>query len=52
MHEKRRRDAERNQVRQRIELAPERTFNAAHARHPAVEQVEDARQQNEPERVL
>ena len=50
MHQKRRRDAERNQVRQRIEFAPERAFRAAQPRHPAVEQIEDARQQNERER--
>ena len=50
LHQKRRRDAERNQVRQRIEFAPERAFRAAQPRHPAVQQIKNARQQNERQR--
>ena len=50
MHQKRGRDAERNQIRQRIEFAPERAFRAAHPRHPAIEQIKNAREQNEAER--
>ena len=52
MHEKCGRDAERNQIRQRIEFAPERAFVSAHARDPAIEQIENAREQNEAERQL
>ena len=52
MHQERRRDAERNQVRQRIEFAPERAFRAAPARHAPVEQIENAREQNEYEREV
>ena len=52
MHQEGRRRPERDQVRQRIELAPKRAFHAAHPRHPAVKQVKDARQQDEPERHL
>ena len=52
MHQERRRGAEGNQVRQRIKFAAERAFRAAHARHPAVEQIEDAGQQDEAERHL
>ena len=50
MHQKRRGHAEGDDVGQRIELATERAFGPAHARHPAVEQIEDAGQQNEEER--
>ena len=52
MHQKRGRDAERNQVRQRIKFTPERTVRAAQPRHPAVEQVKNAGQQNEGEGEL
>src|SRR5208282_416474 len=41
---------ERNQVRQRIEFAPERAFRTAPARRAPVEQIENAREQNERER--
>ena len=51
MHEKRRGHAEGNQVRQRIKFAPERTFAAAHARDAAVEQIKNAREQNENQRA-
>jgi hypothetical protein len=44
------RDAEGNQVGERIEFAAERTFHAAHARDAAVEQIKNAREQNERER--
>ena len=50
MHEKRRRGPERNQIRQRIEFAPERTLRAAHARHAPVEQIKNAGRQDEIER--
>ena len=41
--------AERDQVGQRIKFASERTFHAPHPRHPPVEQIENAGQQNETE---
>ena len=50
LHQKRRRHAEGNQIRQRIEFAPERAFRAAQPRHAAVQQIKNARQQNERER--
>jgi hypothetical protein len=52
VHQKRRRDAERNQVGQRIEFAAKRAFVPAHARDAAVEQIENAREQNERQRDL
>src|SRR6266403_981733 len=42
--------AEGNQVRQRIEFAAEGAFDAAHARDPAIEQIEYARQQDKAQR--
>jgi len=39
----------RDHVRQRIEFASEGAFHASHSRHAAIEQVEDASQQNEPQ---
>ena len=47
MHQKRRSDAERNQIGQRIKFAPKRTLHATHAGDAAIEQIENARQQNE-----
>ena len=46
MHQKGRRNAKGNQVGQRIKLAAERAFMPAHARHAAIEQIKNARQQN------
>ena len=50
LHQKRRGDAKGNQVRQRIEFASERAFVPAHPRDAAVEQIKNAREQNEGER--
>ena len=52
MHEKGGRHAKGNQVGQRIELAAKGTFDPHHARDAAVEEIEDAGQQNESERDL
>src|SRR6185503_6970317 len=45
--QKRRRRAKRNDVRQRIEFAPERTFITAHPGDTTIEQVEEAGQDDE-----
>ena len=50
MHQKRGGHAKGNQIGQRIEFPAERALDAAHPRHPPVEQVEDAGQENETER--
>jgi len=47
MDQERWRCPERNQVRQRVKLAPKRTFYSAHPRHPSIKQVKDAGQQDE-----
>src|SRR5207244_2777052 len=47
MHQKSRSRAKGNQVRQRIELATERTFHPAHPGDAPVEQIKNAGQQNE-----
>ena len=52
LDEKRRRDAEGNQIGEGIEFAAKRAFHAAHARDAAVEQIKNAREQNEREREL
>ena len=49
VNEQRRGDAEADRVRQRIELPPERAVLPAQPRQPAVEHVEHARAQDEPD---
>ena len=50
MDQKSRRRPEGNQVRQRIKFPAKRALHAAHARQAAVEQVKNARQQDEHQR--
>ena len=50
MDQEGRRHPERDQVGQRIELAAERALHAAHSRDAAIEQIEDAGQQDETQR--
>ena len=49
VHQQCRREAEADDVRQRIEFPPEGTVGPAEPRHPAVEHVEDAGSQDEPD---
>lgn len=51
-HQKRRSDAERNNVRQRIELPSKRAVLPAHTRNPAVKQIEQTSRENQERGVL
>ncbi len=52
INQQRRRHAERDNVRERIELAAKWAVMSAQAREPAIEQIENAGGENEPDRVV
>jgi hypothetical protein len=52
VNQERWRHSERDDVRQGIEFAPERTVVTAEAREPAIEQIEDAGGKDEPDCVV
>lgn len=51
MDEKGRRNTERDQVRQGVKLTSKRALGPAHARNAPVQEIENASQENEEERV-